>query len=92
MLPLLAHDLKVMSVGFLIDAEQPMVWRGPMVTQALVQLLETTRWGELDYLIIDMPGISAVSPPMSAAPACTQPSTMPLMTDAATSTLSLPVA
>jgi ATP-binding protein involved in chromosome partitioning len=44
-----------MSVGFLIDAEQPMVWRGPMVTQALVQLLETTRWGELDYLIVDMP-------------------------------------
>jgi ATP-binding protein involved in chromosome partitioning len=55
MLPLLAHDLKVMSVGFLIDAEEPMVWRGPMVTQALVQLLETTRWGELDYLIVDMP-------------------------------------
>jgi ATP-binding protein involved in chromosome partitioning len=50
-----AHDVKVMSIGFLIDAEQPMVWRGPMVTQALVQLLETTRWGELDYLIVDMP-------------------------------------
>jgi len=50
-----AYDVKVMSVGFLIDAEQPMVWRGPMVTQALVQLLETTRWGELDYLIVDMP-------------------------------------
>ncbi|HKU16773.1 MAG TPA: iron-sulfur cluster carrier protein ApbC [Steroidobacteraceae bacterium] len=55
MLPLAAHGLKVMSVGFLIDAEQPMVWRGPMVTQALVQLLETTRWGDLDYLIVDMP-------------------------------------
>jgi ATP-binding protein involved in chromosome partitioning len=55
MLPLQAHDVKVMSVGFLIDAEEPMVWRGPMVTQALVQLLETTRWGELDYLIVDMP-------------------------------------
>jgi ATP-binding protein involved in chromosome partitioning len=51
----LAHGVKVMSIGFLIDAEQPMVWRGPMVTQALVQLLETTRWGELDYLIVDMP-------------------------------------
>lgn len=50
-----AYGVKVMSIGFLIDAEQPMVWRGPMVTQALVQLLETTRWGELDYLIIDMP-------------------------------------
>ena len=44
-----------MSIGFLIDEEQPMVWRGPMVTQALAQLLETTRWGELDYLIVDMP-------------------------------------
>jgi ATP-binding protein involved in chromosome partitioning len=51
----LAYGVKVMSIGFLIDAEQPMVWRGPMVTQALVQLLETTRWGELDYLIVDMP-------------------------------------
>jgi ATP-binding protein involved in chromosome partitioning len=50
-----AFGIKVMSIGFLIDEEQPMVWRGPMVTQALVQLLETTRWGELDYLIVDMP-------------------------------------
>ncbi|HEY4368988.1 MAG TPA: iron-sulfur cluster carrier protein ApbC [Steroidobacteraceae bacterium] len=50
-----AYGVKVMSIGFLIDAEQPMVWRGPMVTQALVQLLETTRWGDLDYLIVDMP-------------------------------------
>ena len=50
-----AYGVKVMSIGFLVDAEQPMVWRGPMVTQALVQLLETTRWGELDYLIVDMP-------------------------------------
>ncbi|HEX7013831.1 MAG TPA: iron-sulfur cluster carrier protein ApbC [Steroidobacteraceae bacterium] len=55
MIPPMAHGVKVMSIGFLIDAEQPMVWRGPMVTQALVQLLETTRWGELDYLIVDMP-------------------------------------
>ncbi|HEX2494128.1 MAG TPA: iron-sulfur cluster carrier protein ApbC [Steroidobacter sp.] len=50
-----AYGVKVMSIGFLIDEEQPMVWRGPMVTQALVQLLETTRWGELDYLVVDMP-------------------------------------
>jgi ATP-binding protein involved in chromosome partitioning len=49
------YGVKVMSIGFLIDEEQPMVWRGPMVTQALVQLLDTTRWGELDYLIVDMP-------------------------------------
>ena len=50
-----AYGVKVMSIGFLVDTEQPMVWRGPMVTQALVQLLETTQWGELDYLIVDMP-------------------------------------
>lgn len=50
-----AFGIKVMSIGFLVDEEQPMVWRGPMVTQALVQLLETTRWGDLDYLIVDMP-------------------------------------
>lgn len=50
-----AYGVKVMSIGFLIDDEQPMVWRGPMVTQALVQLLEQTRWGELDYLVVDMP-------------------------------------
>ncbi len=50
-----SHGVKVMSIGFMIDEEQPMIWRGPMVTQALVQLLETTRWGELDYLVIDMP-------------------------------------
>jgi ATP-binding protein involved in chromosome partitioning len=44
-----------MSIGFLIDAEQPMVWRGPMVTSALTQLLGHTVWGELDYLVVDMP-------------------------------------
>ncbi len=53
--PLEAFGLKCMSIGFLIDEEQPMVWRGPMVTQALTQLIEETRWGELDYLIVDMP-------------------------------------
>ncbi|MBC7983186.1 MAG: iron-sulfur cluster carrier protein ApbC [Candidatus Obscuribacterales bacterium] len=50
-----AYGVKLMSIGLLIDAEQPMVWRGPMVTQALNQLLTETQWGELDYLIIDMP-------------------------------------
>jgi ATP-binding protein involved in chromosome partitioning len=44
-----------MSIGFLIDTDQPMVWRGPMVTQALTQLLSETEWGELDYLVIDLP-------------------------------------
>ena len=53
--PMVAHGIKVMSIGFLIEEEQPMVWRGPMVTQALTQLLGDTNWGELDYLIVDMP-------------------------------------
>jgi ATP-binding protein involved in chromosome partitioning len=53
--PMEAFGVKCMSIGFLIDAEQPMVWRGPMVTQALVQLIRDTLWGELDYLIVDMP-------------------------------------
>jgi len=53
--PLQAHDLQVMSIGFLIEADQPMVWRGPMVTQALNQMLQQTRWSDLDYLIVDMP-------------------------------------
>jgi ATP-binding protein involved in chromosome partitioning len=53
--PLEAYGLRAMSIGFLIDADTPMVWRGPMVTQALEQLLKDTNWGELDYLLVDMP-------------------------------------
>ena len=53
--PMRSHGLQAMSIGFLIDLEQPMVWRGPMVTQALEQLLRDTRWSDLDYLIVDMP-------------------------------------
>ena len=53
--PLEAHGVKAMSIGFLIDERQPMAWRGPMVTSALNQLLGDTRWGELDYLLVDMP-------------------------------------
>jgi len=49
------HGLAVMSIGFLVDADQPMAWRGPMATQALTQMLADTRWGELDYLVVDMP-------------------------------------
>ena len=53
--PLEAHGIKAMSIGFLVDERQPMAWRGPMVTSALNQLLTDTRWGELDYLLVDMP-------------------------------------
>jgi len=53
--PLSAHGIQVMSIGFLIDADQPMVWRGPMVTQALNQMLQQTKWMDIDYLIVDMP-------------------------------------
>jgi ATP-binding protein involved in chromosome partitioning len=55
MQPLEAHGLQVMSIGFLIDPDQPMIWRGPMVTSALQQLLNQTTWRDLDYLIVDMP-------------------------------------
>lgn len=53
--PMKAHGIQAMSIGFLIDVETPMVWRGPMVTQALQQLLNDTRWDNVDYLIVDMP-------------------------------------
>ena len=53
--PLRAHGLEAMSIGFLVDEQQPMAWRGPMVTSALNQLLTQTHWGDLDYLIVDMP-------------------------------------
>ena len=55
MKPLENHGVKVMSIGFLVEPEQAVVWRGPMATQALDQLLRQTAWGELDYLVIDMP-------------------------------------
>ena len=55
MQPMPAHGIQAMSIGFLIDVETPMVWRGPMVTQALQQLLNDTRWDEVDYLVVDMP-------------------------------------
>jgi ATP-binding protein involved in chromosome partitioning len=53
--PLHSHGISAMSIGFLVDQAQPMVWRGPMVTQALTQLLTETDWGALDYLVVDMP-------------------------------------
>jgi ATP-binding protein involved in chromosome partitioning len=53
--PMEAWGLQAMSIGFLIDEETPMIWRGPMVTQALEQLLNDTRWRNLDYLVVDLP-------------------------------------
>lgn len=53
--PMSNHGVQVMSMGFLVDEEAPMIWRGPMATQALDQLLFATRWEDLDYLLIDMP-------------------------------------
>lgn len=53
--PMMSHGLQAMSIGFLIDEETPMIWRGPMVTQALEQLLGDTRWRDLDYLVVDLP-------------------------------------
>jgi ATP-binding protein involved in chromosome partitioning len=53
--PLMGHGIQTSSIGFLVDPDQPMVWRGPMVTSALQQLLTLTNWNDLDYLIVDMP-------------------------------------
>lgn len=53
--PMENHGIKAMSIGFLIEEDTPMIWRGPMVTQALEQLLGDTNWGDLDYLVIDLP-------------------------------------
>jgi ATP-binding protein involved in chromosome partitioning len=54
-LPIQAHGVSVMSMAFLVDANSPMVWRGPMAAGALQQMLLQTNWGELDYLFVDMP-------------------------------------
>ena len=53
--PITSYHLQAMSIGFLIEEDTPMIWRGPMVTQALEQLLKDTNWHDLDYLIIDLP-------------------------------------
>jgi ATP-binding protein involved in chromosome partitioning len=53
--PIQAHGVSVMSMAFLVDANSPMVWRGPMAAGALQQMLLQTNWGELDYLFVDMP-------------------------------------
>src|SRR3954463_7299635 len=53
--PMEAHGLQASSIGFMIDVDTPMMWRGPMVTQALEQLLKDTRWRDLDFLVVDLP-------------------------------------
>ena len=53
--PLVNHGVQVISIGFLVDRDEAMIWRGPMATQALEQLLRQTNWKDLDYLIVDMP-------------------------------------
>jgi ATP-binding protein involved in chromosome partitioning len=53
--PMLGHGVQAISIGFMIDADTPMVWRGPMVTQALEQLLRDTHWQGIDYLVVDLP-------------------------------------
>jgi len=53
--PVISYHLQSMSIGYLIDEETPMIWRGPMVTQALEQLLRDTNWKDVDYLVIDLP-------------------------------------
>jgi ATP-binding protein involved in chromosome partitioning len=53
--PMENYGVQVMSIGFLVEQDNPMIWRGPMVTQALEQLLRQTNWADLDYLIVDMP-------------------------------------
>lgn len=55
MMPVPAHGIQSMSIGYLVDEASPMVWRGPMVTQALDQLIRKTEWNNVDYMIIDMP-------------------------------------
>ena len=55
MIPKVAYGLQTMSIGYLIDADQPMIWRGPMATNTLQQLLRDTNWVDIDYLIIDLP-------------------------------------
>jgi ATP-binding protein involved in chromosome partitioning len=53
--PIERHNLKVMSIGFLIEEETPMIWRGPMVMSALTQMLREVEWGQLDVMVVDMP-------------------------------------
>ena len=53
--PLRAHGVQAMSIGLLVEQDTPMIWRGPMATSALTQLLNDSRWDDLDYLVVDLP-------------------------------------
>nr|VFJ98846.1 MAG: ATP-binding protein involved in chromosome partitioning [Candidatus Kentron sp. LFY] len=53
--PIMSHGIQSMSIGYLVEEDTPMIWRGPMITQALEQLLKDTNWRDLDYLIVDLP-------------------------------------
>src|SRR6185295_6698195 len=62
MIPPVKFDLKLMSIGFFLDDNQPVMWRGPMLHRALEQFLQDVHWGEIDVLVVDMPpGTGAVS-------------------------------
>src|SRR5690625_4025651 len=55
LVPIEKHGVHLVSMGFLIDKDQAMIWRGPMVTSAIKQFMQEVEWGELDYLILDLP-------------------------------------
>ena len=55
MVPLLSHGVKLMSIGFLLDDDQPVIWRGPMIQKTIQQFFMSVAWGELDYLLVDLP-------------------------------------
>src|SRR4029077_8320395 len=54
-IPLQAHGVKIMSLGFMIERDQPAIWRGPIVMKIITQFLRDVQWGQLDYLLVDMP-------------------------------------
>ena len=55
MVPPVSHGVKLMSIGFLLDGDQPVIWRGPMIVKTIQQFLTAVQWGELDYLLVDLP-------------------------------------
>jgi len=55
MIPLLSHGVKLMSIGFLLDDDQPVIWRGPMIQKTIQQFFMSVEWGDLDYLLVDLP-------------------------------------